>query len=42
VLAAADIDGKREILEGLDRHFATYVVNVDSPPEAALHSPRLA
>jgi hypothetical protein len=42
VLAAADIDGRDEILEGLDRHFADYVVNVDRPPEAALNSPRLA
>ncbi len=42
VLAAADIDGRAEILEGLDRHFASYVVNVDRPPPAALVSPRLA
>jgi LAS superfamily LD-carboxypeptidase LdcB len=42
VLAAAGIDGREEILEGLDRHFASYVVNVDRAPEAALNSPRLA
>ena len=41
VLAAAAIDGKDEVLAGLDAHFASYVVNVDGPPAAALSSPRL-
>ena len=41
VLAAADIDGKIEILAGLDEHFASYVVNVDPAPEEALCCPRL-
>lgn len=42
VLAAADIDGKAEVLAGLDSHYADYVVNVDKPPETALLAPRLA
>jgi LAS superfamily LD-carboxypeptidase LdcB len=42
VLAAADIDGKEEVLAGLDAHFASYVLNVDPAPEAAVLSPRLA
>lgn len=42
VLASAHIDGKQEVLAGLDRHFASYVVNVDPAPEAALLCPRLA
>ena len=41
VLAAAEIDGKEQVLESLARNFASYVVNIDSPPEAALLSPRL-
>ena len=42
VLAAADIEGREEILESLAQNFASYVVNVDSPPEVALLSPKLA
>jgi LAS superfamily LD-carboxypeptidase LdcB len=42
VLAAADIDGKDEILAVLNQHFASYVVNVDPAPDAAVLSPRLA
>jgi LAS superfamily LD-carboxypeptidase LdcB len=42
VLAAADIDGKEQVLESLARNFANYVVNVDTPPEAAAISPRLS
>jgi LAS superfamily LD-carboxypeptidase LdcB len=42
VLAAADLDGKEEVLAALDEHFASYVVNVDRAPERALRSPRLA
>ena len=41
-LAAADIDGKAEVLAGLERYFATYVANVDAPPAAARLSPRLS
>lgn len=41
VLAAADIDGKEQVLESLERNFASYVLNVDSPPEAAMLAPRL-
>src|SRR4051812_4965773 len=33
VLAAAEIEGKDEVLAALDGHFATYVVNVDPAPE---------
>ena len=42
MLAAADIEGKEQVLESLAQNFASYVVNVDSPPEVALRSPRLA
>jgi LAS superfamily LD-carboxypeptidase LdcB len=42
VLAAAEIDGKAEVLATLDGVVANYVVNVDRPPEDALLSPRLA
>jgi LAS superfamily LD-carboxypeptidase LdcB len=41
VLAAAELDGKEEVLAGLDAHFASYVVNVDPAPEVALCCPRL-
>jgi len=42
VLAAAAIEGKEEVLAALPRAFASYVVNVDVPPEAAMLAPRLA
>ena len=42
VLAAAEIEGKAEVLAALDRNFANYVVNVDPAPEQAVISPRLA
>jgi LAS superfamily LD-carboxypeptidase LdcB len=42
VLAGADIEGKAEVLESLERHFASYVVNVDAAPDSALLSPRLS
>ncbi len=42
VLADSAIEGKEEVLAGLDRNYATYVVNIDAAPEAALMSPRLA
>jgi LAS superfamily LD-carboxypeptidase LdcB len=42
VLSAVNIDGRAEILAGLDAHFASYVFNVDRPPEAAMLSPQLA
>jgi LAS superfamily LD-carboxypeptidase LdcB len=41
VLAAADIEGKPEVLAALDRNYSQYVVNVDRPPPTALLSPRL-
>ncbi len=41
VLAAADIEGKSDVLASLDRSYSSYVVNVDAAPEAALLSPRL-
>jgi LAS superfamily LD-carboxypeptidase LdcB len=41
VLAASAIEGRDEVLAALTRNFASYVVNVDAPPEAALLSPRL-
>jgi len=41
VLSAADIEGKSEVLAGLDRNFQSYVVNVDPAPAAALLAPRL-
>jgi LAS superfamily LD-carboxypeptidase LdcB len=42
VLAASDLEGKQEVLHALAANFASYVVNVDPPPEDALLSPRLA
>jgi LAS superfamily LD-carboxypeptidase LdcB len=42
VLAGADIEGKEEVLAGLERHFADYVVNVEAPPDVALIAPRLS
>ena len=36
VLTAADIEGKQEVLESLAANFASYVMNVDAPPETAL------
>jgi len=42
VLAAADIEGKSEVLATLERSYSNYVVNVDAAPEAALMAPSLA
>ena len=42
VLTDSAIEGKEEVLAALDRNYATYVENVDAPPEAALLSPRLS
>jgi LAS superfamily LD-carboxypeptidase LdcB len=42
VIAAAEIDGRDEVLETLAETFANYVLNVDAPPETALLSPGLA
>lgn len=42
VLAGADIEGKEFVLTGLERHFADYVVNVETPPDEALTAPRLS
>lgn len=42
VIDGAEIEGKEEILAALDRNYATYVMNVDAAPEAALLAPRLA
>jgi LAS superfamily LD-carboxypeptidase LdcB len=42
VLTDSAIEGKEEVLASLDRNYATYVVTVDAPPEAALLSPRLS
>lgn len=42
VLAAAEIEGKSEVLATLARSYSNYVVNVDAAPEAALLSPALA
>jgi LAS superfamily LD-carboxypeptidase LdcB len=42
VLTDCAIEGKDEVLAALDRNFATYVVNVDAAPAAALLSPRLS
>ena len=39
VLAAAEIEGKDEVLAALERNYSNYVVNVDAAPEAALLSP---
>jgi LAS superfamily LD-carboxypeptidase LdcB len=41
VLVHSGIDGKEEILATLERVYASYVANVDPPPEEALLSPRL-
>jgi LAS superfamily LD-carboxypeptidase LdcB len=42
VLADSCIDGKDEVLATLDRVYASYVINVDAAPAAALMSPGLA
>ena len=42
VLTDSAIDGKEEVLSALDGVYATYVVNVDPPPEVTLLSPRLS
>jgi LAS superfamily LD-carboxypeptidase LdcB len=42
VLADSEIEGKADVLAALDRNYATYVVNVDAAPAAALLSPLLA
>jgi len=42
VLAAADIDGRDEVLQTLAENFQRYVVDVDAPPEAACLSPDLS
>jgi LAS superfamily LD-carboxypeptidase LdcB len=42
LLAASDIEGKEAVLETLDGNFRRYVFDVDSPPAAAIGSPRLA
>jgi hypothetical protein len=42
VLGSADIEGRPEVLAALERHYHTYVSNVDPAPERALRSPRLA
>lgn len=42
VLAASDVDGKEAVLAALEENFRRYVVEVDSPPEAARLSPRLS
>jgi LAS superfamily LD-carboxypeptidase LdcB len=42
VLTDAAIEGKSALLETLASHYSSYVVNVDSPPESALLSPRLS
>jgi hypothetical protein len=42
VLTDSAIDGKEEVLSALDGVYATYVANVDPPPEVALLSPRLS
>jgi hypothetical protein len=42
VLAAAEIEGKAEVLAALGRNFTDYVVNVDPAPDRALLAPRLA
>ena len=41
VLGDAAIEGKAEVLAALPRNYASYVVNVDPPPAAALLSPAL-
>jgi LAS superfamily LD-carboxypeptidase LdcB len=42
VLAAAEIDGRDEVLESLAANFQRYVVDVDAPPAAACMSPQLS
>jgi LAS superfamily LD-carboxypeptidase LdcB len=42
VLAAADIDGRDEVLETLAENFQRYVLDVDAPPAAACMAPRLS
>jgi LAS superfamily LD-carboxypeptidase LdcB len=42
LLAGAAIEGRDEVLAALDRNYATYVVNIDAAPAAALMAPRLA
>jgi LAS superfamily LD-carboxypeptidase LdcB len=42
VLAAAEIEGKAEVLATLDEVFASYVVNVDEAPAVALLGPGLS
>jgi LAS superfamily LD-carboxypeptidase LdcB len=42
VLEETEIDGKAEILTALDRHYLSYVVNVDAAPAVAAVSPRLS
>jgi LAS superfamily LD-carboxypeptidase LdcB len=42
VLQAADIEGKEEVLAGLEDNFRRYVLAVDEPPESARLSPRLS
>jgi LAS superfamily LD-carboxypeptidase LdcB len=42
VLEAAQIEGKAEVLAALEHNYASYVVNVDTPPETAALAPRLA
>ena len=42
VLASTEIEGKDAVLEALPRHFARYVQDVDTPPQAARFSPRLS
>lgn len=42
VLADSAIEGREEVLAALDRNYATYMVDVDPAPVAALMAPRLA
>jgi hypothetical protein len=42
VLAESAIEGKQEVLAALEPNYATYVLNVDAAPDAALLAPRLA
>lgn len=41
VLEESDIEGKETVLATLEENFRRYVLNVDSPPESAMMSPRL-
>jgi LAS superfamily LD-carboxypeptidase LdcB len=41
VLAAAEIEGKTEVLAALQPNYTRYVLNVDAAPEVALMAPRL-